>query len=139
MPKDYETMDLTDPDEIDRDPEMEPVEDEIPDEGEMSDVIDNEEITLEDEPDEPVPEDETPDAAEDEAPDLIAILNERLDGLSQVIDGLLAKIDALALIVDNINSLEEARAAGPSGFFKPVEDDSRSDYAGLPRIEREYR
>ena len=130
--KNFETMDLTDPEEIEKDPIIEPVE-----------GLEDTDDSPADEPADvaPVPEVDNPDDVPDESsgPDFAEIVSESIDRIAETIDALTVKVDALEKMINELNTLEQTRAAGPQGFFKPLED-SRSETQGdpLPRIERKY-
>lgn len=139
-----ETIDLTEPEQIDVAPVIEALPDE-PGAGEDFDIEepqpseDIEEAHLQEEPAaepednggepaEPVPEPENPGG-------------ERLDNIERRIDDLTPRIDALVAAVDKLLKYQEEAAKGPQGFFAPVPDgrdqpDVESDI--LPRIERKY-
>lgn len=136
MPKDeelnFENMDLTDPEEIEKEPIIEPVDgledtDEAP-AAESADV-------------EPDPEADSPgDVPEDSSgPDFAEVVSKSIDRIAGTIDAMTAKVDALEKMINDLNTLEQTRAAGPQGFFKPLED-NRGESQGdpLPRIERKY-
>lgn len=135
--KTIETINVTDPSQVDQDPVIESMPEE---------VIENEEQQAEavEETEAPVIEDKTlDDVPAEETPDPGEFIGKAIESLSSKIEEITSRIEALAKIVDNINKLEEARAAGPSGFFKPIggdneEPDDRLD-SGLPRIERIYK
>ena len=138
-----ETIDLTEPDQIDVAPVIEALPDE-PGAGEDYDIEEpqpSEEIEEESqeepaaepednggEPADNVPEPENPDG-------------ERLENIERRIDDLTPRIDALVAAVERILRNQEEAAKGPRGFFAPVPDgreqpDVESDI--LPRIERKY-
>lgn len=136
MPKDeelnFENMDLTDPAEVEKKPIIEPVEG----------LEDTDEVPAAEPADEaPVPEADSPDDAPEEpsGPDFAEIVSESIDRIAETIDALTAKVDALEKMITELNTLEQTRAVGPQGFFKPLED-GRGESQGdpLPRIERKY-
>lgn len=139
-----ETIDLTEPDQIDVAPVIEALPDE-PGAGEDFDIEEpqpSEDIEEEHLQEEPAaePEDNGGDPAdnvpEPENPD-----GERLENIERRIDDLTPRIDALVAAVERILRNQEEAAKGPRGFFAPVPDgreqpDVESDI--LPRIERKY-
>lgn len=139
-----ETINLTEPDQIDVAPVIEALPDE-PGAGEDYDIEEpqlSEEIEEEHLQEEPAaePEDNGGEPAdnvpEPENPD-----GERLENIERRIDDLTPRIDALVAAVERILRNQEETAKGPRGFFAPVPDgreqpDVESDI--LPRIERKY-
>ena len=137
-----ETINLTEPDQIDVAPVIEALPDE-PGAGEDYDIEEpqpSEDIEEEHLQEEPAaePEDNGGEPAdnvpEPENPD-----GERLDNIERRIDDLTPRIDALVAAVERILRNQEEAAKGPRGFFAPVPDgreqpDVESDI--LPRIER---
>lgn len=137
--KTIETIDLTDPEQIDENPVIESFE-----EPEKTDIeIEAEETAPEDNGDQNAPEpaeDNADGTPEEPAVDYGAVISERIDKMESVLKDLYKAIDAITAKIENINNLEEARAAGPQGFFKPIEDDRiEKTNDGLPRIERIYK
>ena len=129
MTETIETIDITEPDQVNQDPIIESIPD-----------VENEQEQPEAEA--PGVEDETlADVPEDQAePDLAEKIGEAIKAIADKIDEITNRIEALSSIVDNINNLEEARAAGPQGFFKPVDGDVPDRLADpLPRIEKIYK
>ena len=132
-----ETIDLTEPEQIDVAPVIEALPDE-PGAGEDFDIDEpqpSEEIEEESQ-EEPAAEPEQQPEPEPENPG-----GERLDNIERRIDDLTPRIDALVAAVDKLLKLQEEAAKGPRGFFAPVPDgrdqpDVESDI--LPRIERKY-
>lgn len=129
MTETIETIDITEPDQVNQDPIIESIPD-----------VENEQEQPEAEA--PGVEDETlADVPEEQAePDLAEKIGEAIKAIADKIDEITNRIEALSSIVDNINNLEEARAAGPQGFFKPVDGDAPDRPADpLPRIEKIYK
>lgn len=141
-----ETVDLTEQDQIDAAPviialpedETEPEENEIteqPVEIEAENVEAEAPAAADPEPEK---EDPAPEAPEQPANDSGEI-NGKLDDLFTRTDTLIDRIAELEKLIGKIVDLEEKRAAGPSGFFAPVDDGSRpTPEASLPYIERKY-
>lgn len=139
-----ETIDLTEPDQID----VAPVIEELPDEpgaGEDFDIEEpqpSEEIEEESQ-EEPAaePEDNGGEPAEQPEPEPENPGGERLENIERRIDDLTPRIDALVAAVEQLLRNQEEAAKGPRGFFAPVPDGR--DQPGvesdiLPRIERKY-
>lgn len=139
-----ETIDLTEPDQIDVDPVIEELPDE-PGAGEDFDIEEpqpSEEIEEESQ-EEPAaePEDNGGEPAEQPVPEPENPGSERLENIERRIDDLTPRIDALVAAVEQLLRNQEEAAKGPRGFFAPVPDgreqpDVESDI--LPRIERKY-
>lgn len=139
-----ETIDLTEPDQVDVAPVIEALPDE-PGAGEDFDIEEpqpSEEIEEESQ-EEPAaePEDNGGEPAEQPEPEPENPGGERLDNIERRIDDLTPRIDALVAAVDKLLKYQEEAAKGPRGFFAPVPDgrdqpDVESDI--LPRIERKY-
>lgn len=139
-----ETIDLTEPDQIDVAPVIEALPDE-PGAGEDYDIEEpepSEEIEEEHLQEDPAaePEDNGGEPA-DNVPEPENPGGERLDNIERRIDDLTPRIDALVAAVERILRNQEEAAKGPRGFFAPVPDgreqpDVESDI--LPRIERKY-
>lgn len=139
-----ETIDLTEPDQIDVAPVIEALPDE-PGAGEDYDIEEpqpSEEIEEESQ-EEPAaePEDNGGEPAEQPEPEPENPDGERLENIERRIDDLTPRIDALVAAVERILRNQEEAAKGPRGFFAPVPDgrdqpDVESDI--LPRIERKY-
>ena len=132
-----ETINLTEDAQVDRAPVIESIPETKPESNIEYAILKDE---VKEEADVPGVEDETlPDVQETE-PDLAEKMTEALNTLEAKLEETLKRIDQLSAVVDNINKLEEARAAGPQGFFKPVGGDAPvrpSD--ALPRIEKIYK
>lgn len=124
MTETFETMDVTKTEQVDKSPIIEPIE------------------QAEEQPEEaPGVEEETlTEASNEAAPDADNIQGS-IDNLNARLDAIVEKIETLSKVLDNINTLEEARAAGPQGFFKPVEDGSKpkEEKQVLPYIEKIYK
>lgn len=139
-----ETIDLTEPDQIDVAPVIEALPDE-PGAGEDFDIEEpqpSEDIEEEHLQEEPAaePEDNGGEPAE-LVPEPENPGGERLDNIERRIDDLTPRIDALVAAVDKLLKYQEEAAKGPRGFFAPVPDGR--DQPGvesdiLPRIERKY-
>ena len=129
MTETIETIDITEPDQVNQDPIIES----IPDVENEQEQPEAEAPGVQDEPLADVPEEQA-------EPDLAEKIGEAIKALADKIDEITNRIEALSSIVDNINNLEEARAAGPQGFFKPVGGDAPDRPADpLPRIEKIYK
>lgn len=125
MAETFETMDVTKPDQVDEAPIIEPIE-QAPAEEKPEDAPGVEEETLT----------EANNEAEPEADNIQG----SIDSLNARLDAIVEKIETLSKVLDNINNLEEARAAGPQGFFKPVEDGSKPEAdKPFPYIEKIYK
>lgn len=136
--KTFETMDLTDSEEITEDPVIESVEvipEDLPEEieeniEETQDQADGETDGTAGGPEETAAEPEID-------PDYVDMLNARFSVLEDRITALFERLESVAGILNNINEIEESRAAGPTGFFKPVENGA-PDKGELPYIEKRY-
>lgn len=138
-----ETIDLTEPDQIDVAPVIEALPDE-PGAGEDFDIEEPQpsEDIEEESQEEPAaePEDNGGEPA-DNVPEPENPGSERLENIERRIDELAPRIDALVAAVEQLLRNQEEAAKGPRGFFAPVPDgreqpDVESDI--LPRIERKY-
>lgn len=145
--KNYEVIDLTESEQIDRDPEIAAIE-EPNGEGENPETVEavetvEEIVEPEQEPaEEAAVEEETIDAGgttEDEAPVPEDPIAARITALESQIDILVDRLNVIVSTVSNIEEMEKKRAAGPQGFFKPVPDGTEPGKADLPRIERIYK
>lgn len=145
--KNYEVIDLTESEQIDRKPEIAAIE-EPNGEGENSETVETVEtveeiVEPEEEPaEEAAVEEETIDAGgttEEEAPVPEDPIAARITALESQIDILVDKLNVIVSTVSNIEEMEKKRAAGPQGFFKPVPDGTEPGKAELPRIERIYK
>lgn len=145
--KNYEVIDLTESEQIDRDPEIAAIE-EPNGEGENPETVEavetvEEIVEPEEEPaEEAAVEDETIDAGgttEEEAPVPEDPIAARITALESQIDVLVDKLNVIVSTVSNIEEMEKKRAVGPQGFFKPVPDGTEPGKADLPRIERIYK
>lgn len=127
-----ETINLTEPGQINENPPIES----IPDAAPVTDPIERAPEEPETDP-EPGVEDET--LADVPAPQ--ANIQGSIDELNARIDRVFETLDKITAVLDNINNLENARAAGPQGFFKPIEDGrgETSPDSSLPRIEKIYK
>ena len=139
-----ETIDLTEPDQIDVAPVIAVLPDE-PGAGEDYDIEEpqpSEEIEEESQ-EEPAaePEDNGGEPAKQPEPEPENPDGERLENIERRIDDLTSRIDALVAAVERILRNQDEAAKGPRGFFAPVPDgreqpDVESDI--LPRFERKY-
>lgn len=132
----YETIDLTEQEQIEEEPVVEPVqetEEEI-----IEETREEAEIgSAADEQDETAGEPEEPEAEPEIEPEYAQLFNDRFSALESRITALFERLETLAGVLDNINAIEESRAAGPQGFFKPVENGA-PEKGELPYIERKY-
>lgn len=145
--KNYEVIDLTESEQIEREPEIAAIE-EPTGEGENPETVEavetvEEIVEPEEEPaEEAAVEEETIDAGgttEEEAPVPEDPIAARITALESQIDILVDKLNVIVSTVSNIEDMEKKRAAGPQGFFKPVPDGTEPGKADLPRIERIYK
>ena len=146
--KNYEVIDLTESEQIDREPEIAAIE-EPNGEGENPETVEavetvEEIVKPEEEPaEEAAVEEETIDAGgtteEEEIPVPEDPIAARITALESQINILVDKLNVIVSTVSNIEEMEKIRAAGPQGFFKPVPDDKEPGKADLPRIERIYK
>lgn len=122
-----ETVDLTDTAQIDEDPvisslpEPEPDPEQVPDEQ----IEGVEEIAIDEEVAEEEPEilaDAESDVPEEKVPEVNDEIGAKIANLESLINGLTETLNAMTSRIENINRLEEERAAGPQGFFKPIDD-----------------
>ena len=141
-----ETVDLTEQEQIDAAPviialpddETEPEDNDITEQ-----PVEIEAETVEEEApaaadQESEKEDPAPEAPEQPANDSGEIKG-KLDDLFTRTDTLIDRIAQLEDLIGKIVELEEKRAAGPSGFFAPVDDGGRPTTENtLPFIERKY-
>lgn len=124
MAETFETMDVTKTEQVDESPIIEPIE------------------QAEAQPEEaPGVEEETLTEASNEAEPEADNIQGSIDNLNARLDAIVEKIETLSKVLDNINNLEEARAAGPQGFFKPIEDGSepKPGKQPYPYIEKIYK
>lgn len=144
--KNYEVIDLTESEQIDREPEIAAIE-EPNGEGENPETVEavetvEEIVEPEEEPaEEAAVEEETIDAGgttEEDIPVPEDPIAARITALESQIDILVDKLNVIVSTVSNIEEMEKKRAAGPQGFFKPVPDGTEPGKADLPRIERKY-
>lgn len=145
--KNYEVIDLTESEQIDREPEIAAIE-ETNGEGENPETVEavetvEEIVEPEEEPAvEASVEEEIINAdgtTEEEIPVPEDPIAARITALESQIDILVDKLNVIVSTVSNIEEMEKKRAAGPQGFFKPVPDGSEPGKADLPRIERIYK
>ena len=141
--KNYEVIDLTESEQIDREPEIAAIE-ETNGEGENPETVEAVETVEEIEEPEEEPAGEA--AVEEETIDADGTTEEEIpvpeDPIAARITALESQIDILVVIVSTVSNIEDMakkRAAGPQGFFKPVPDDKEPGKADLPRIERIYK
>ncbi len=145
--KNYEVIDLTESEQIDREPEVAAIE-EPNGEGENPETVEavetvEEIVEPEEEPaEEAAVEEETIDAGgttEEEITVPDDPIAARITALESQIDVLVDRLNVIVSTVSNIEDMEKKRAAGPQGFFKPVPEGSEPGKADLPRIERIYK
>ena len=98
MAETFETMDVTNPDQVDEAPIIEAIE-QAPAEEKPEDA--------------PGVEEETLTEASNEAEPEAGNIQGSIDNLNARLDAIVEKIETLSKVLDNINNLEEARAAGP--------------------------
>lgn len=136
--KTFETMDLTDSEEITEDPVIESVEvipEDLPEE--IEENIEEPQDQAADETDDTAGDPEEPDAEPEIEPQYVEMLNARFSVLEDRITALFERLESVAGILNNINEIEESRVAGPAGFFKPVESGA-PEKGELPYIEKRY-
>lgn len=145
--KNYEVIDLTESEQIDREPEIAAIE-EPNGEGENPKTVEavetvEEIVEPEEEPAvEASVEEEIINAdgtTEEEIPVPEDPIAARITALESQIDILVDKLNVIVSTVSNIEEMEKKRATGPQGFFKPVPDGTEPGKAELPRIERIYK
>lgn len=145
--KNYEVIDLTESEQIDREPEIAAIEEPNGEGGnpETVEAVETVEEIVEPEEEPAVEasvEEEIINAdgtTEEEIPVPEDPIAARITALESQIDILVDKLNVIVSTVSNIEEMEKKRAAGPQGFFKPVPDGSEPGKADLPRIERIYK
>ena len=130
----FETIDLTDPEQVRQDPIISEI---LPDQDEEQ-AIEETELTEAAASEDTTETGDDPETPEEQPAEDLTKMIAALDGINSVIDALNDRIDKVTEAVAQLVELEQKRAAGPQGFFKPL-DQGGSEDGPLPRIERIYK